>query len=703
MQQANWIKGCENAVFQKQFSLKEGFIAASLTVTAMGIYEAVLNGQRVGDYIFAPGWTSYGKRHQYQTYDITKQLKQDNCLEISIANGWYLGSITYIQGRKSHIWGGAPCIIAKLEITYPDHTETILTDNSWQYTKGNVQFAEFYDGETYDANMVLQDWQQAELYDAPKDMLIPQEGELIQEQERLKPVSVITTPKGERVIDFGQNMTGYVEFTVDAKKGDKVVISHAEVLDKEGNFYTENLRSAKQILTYICKDGVQTYKPHFSFMGFRYIRLDSYPGEIQPENFTAIVVHSTMKRTGNFTCSNPLLNQLYQNVIWGQKGNYLDIPTDCPQRDERLGWTGDAEVFVKAASYNFDVQKFFRKWLHDLAADQRPDGNVPHVIPDTFPEENVGSFGWADAAVICPWQIYLTYGDKQILEDQFDSMQKWVDYAGGHLDNCFFGDWLGLDHGEGDYKGATNEYLINHAYYAYSTSLLIKAGKVLGKDMSRYEVLYKTIVQDFQEKYPVYHTQTEHVLALYFNLAKDKKATAASLAEAVIQNGNKITTGFLGTPYILHVLSENGYGDIAYSLLLQEEYPSWLYSVKQGATTIWEHWDGIKPDGSFWSPDMNSYNHYAYGAVADWIYETAAGIGVDEERPGFEHILFKPLADKRLEFLSASIETKYGTAACKWEYCDDKVKYHFTVPNTATIFLDGKQYEVTKGEYEYLV
>ena len=406
------------------------------------------------------------------------------------------------------------------------------------------------------------------------------------------------------------------------------------------------------------------------------------------------------------------MNRLFKNIIWGQKGNFLDVPTDCPQRDERLGWTGDAQVFVRTASLNFDVERFFKKWLRDLAADQGRDGCVPHVIPNIF-DDMGGSSAWSDAAVICPWEIYRTYGDKKVLEDQFDSMKAWIDWMRERSENgkrsggFHFGDWLGLDSPEGSYKGATPEELIATAYYKYSTELFIKAAHALGRDVSEYENIPAEAAAAFRREYMENGrvknaTQTGCVLALYFDITDDRAATATQLNELVKRAGH-LETGFVGTPYLLHALSDNGYAETAYDLLLRREYPSWLYPISKGATTVWEHWDGIKPDGTMWSADMNSFNHYAYGAVADWMYGAAAGINADPERPGFEHIIFRPVTDRRLDFVKASIDTRRGTVASEWRRENGRIKYIFTVPEgcSASVIIGGEKHEVGAGTHEF--
>ena len=411
-----------------------------------------------------------------------------------------------------------------------------------------------------------------------------------------------------------------------------------------------------------------------------------------------------MKRTGYLSCSDPLLNKLFENVIWGQKSNFLDVPTDCPQRDERLGWTGDAQVFIRTACLNFDAERFFTKWLADLAADQREDGAVGHVIPNVLHQS--GSAAWDDAATICPWAVYLAYGDPNILRAQFASMKKWVDYITAHTTTKdlwtggeHYGDWLGLDAPSGSYKGSSREDLIASAFYAHSTALVIKAGRVLGQDISAYEALYERIVRAFRQAYPVYQTQTECTLTVYFALAEDTQKAADQLAQMIRSCGTKLQTGFVGTPYLLHALSAHGYTELAYDLLLRREYPSWLYPVTKGATTIWEHWDGQMENGDFWSSDMNSFNHYAYGAVADWVYTVAAGIQTVEEKPGYAAVRVAPHPDKRLDWLEASVETRHGLVRSRWEKQRDMWRYEIETPVEAEVVIDGRKTFCRPGRY----
>ncbi len=713
---AKWIKpavdtGDAAPVYGKKFGLSGNVKEAKLYITALGVYEAELNGKRVGNFILAPGWTAYYKRLQYQEYDVSGLLEERNSLNVTVGRGWYRSpmpgfqSSPYQQGLNDN----PPGLLAQLVITYEDgRKETVATDADWKVSESRVRFSEIYDGEIYDASFTPAIDGKTLCFDGPWSTLLPQQGEEIREHERVTGARAFTTPKGEFVIDFGQEVTGYVETVLEGKSGDILDLSFAEVIDKDGNFYTENYRNAKAQYHYICRDGHQIYKPKLTFWGFRYIRVNRFPGgpeKASPECFTAIAVHSDMKRTGRLICSNPKLNRLFDNIIWGQKGNFVDVPTDCPQRDERLGWTGDAQVFVRTACLNYDAEKFFTKWLADMAADQHEDGYVGHVIPDLL-QAPAASAAWGDAATVCPWEVYRAYGDAAVLENQFECMHKWVDYitATTATPNLWtggthYGDWLGLDAPSGSYKGSSDETFISSAFYAHSTALVIKAGKALGKDVSSYETLYNDIVAAFRSAYPEYRTQTECVLAAHFHLAPDCQAAADQLARMVEECGIKLQTGFVGTPYLLHVLSDYGYTKLAYSLLLREQYPSWLYPVTKGATTIWEHWDGIMEDGGFWSADMNSYNHYAYGSVADWVYGVAAGI--NPAAPGYEKARIAPMPDERLDWLKASLHTRHGLIRSQWKKSDGMWRYEITTPVDAEIVIDGKVHQVAAGTYYF--
>ena len=460
LERSEWIKGCEKnlrggTVYLKNFRCAAKAEKAILKITALGVYEAKLNGERVGDFILAPGWTSYLNRLQVQSYDVTDMLKTENSLEVTVGQGWR--AIANKRDGSDFLGYRDTALIAELTLVYADgRTESIVTDSSWTARESKLRYTNIYDGDIYDATFKAGSARHCICVDLEKDMLIPQEGEKIVEHERMPALQIIITAAGETVIDFGQNMTGYVEFSIKGTPGAQATISHGETLDCDGNFYNANYRSARAQIKFTCDGEEHIYKSALTFFGFRYIRLENWPDEVKKENFTAIVVHSDIRRTGYFECSDETVNKLFKNIIWGQKSNFLDVPTDCPQRDERLGWTGDAQVFVRTASLNFDVERFFKKWLRDLAADQGCDGCVPHVVPNIF-DDMGGSSAWSDAAVICPWEIYRTYGDKAVLDEQFDSMKAWIDWMRERSENgkrsggFHFGDWLGLASPEGSY------------------------------------------------------------------------------------------------------------------------------------------------------------------------------------------------------------------------------------------------------------
>jgi len=705
-------------LLRKKFDLKKAVKSARVYVTAHGLYEATINGQRVGNAYLTPGWTSYKTRLQYQVYDVTNSVKQgSNAIGVQLGDGWYRGYLAWDDSKN--LYGKVAGLLLQLEVTYTDGTtETIISDESWKSSFGPIRSSQIYHGEVYDARMEKtgwattnyddSKWQPAKINDVSKENIIASESPAIHKKEVFNPIKVIKTPKGEMVLDFGQNLVGWVQMKVTGKAGDKVLIQHAEVLDKEGNFYITNLRAAKAQLEYTLKGGSEeTFEPHFTFFGFRYIKVEGFPGTITPANFKAFAAYSDMKPTGNFECSNPLVNQLQHNIQWGQKGNFLDVPTDCPQRDERLGWTGDAQAFSRAATFNMDVEQFFIKWMKDVAADQLEDGAVPFVVPNVLGKGAVASTGWADVATIIPWNVYLAYGDQTILANQYESMKKWVRYMEAKSVNNLwnsgfhFGDWLfyrPFDDNDGG-SAVTDKYLIAQCFYAHSIQLVINAAKVLNKteDIQRYTALLKNIKDAFLKEYVtpngklVSGTQTAYVLALNFDMLPEelRAPTAARLAENVKKYNNHLTTGFLGTPYLCHVLTRFGYDEVAYTLLLQETYPSWLYPVKMGATTIWERWDGIKPDSTFQTPGMNSFNHYAYGAIGDWMYRSVAGLDTYEDGAGYKHIRVQPHTDKRLTYAKADLQSPYGKITSGWKSENGKLSLDITIPanTTATVYV----------------
>ena len=710
------VKGSKPAqYFRKEFTTAKTIKSARVYVTSHGLYQLFLNGKKVSTDLFTPGWTSYKNRIQYQTYDVTSMLQAKNTVGAILGDGWFRGNIGW--SSQNGYYGSKLALLAQFQINYTDGTsEVIGTDQSWKVSNGPIVFSDIYNGETYDARKEMSGWsgagfndsgwEKATVADLSKKILIAPQGVVVKAIEEIKPIKLITTPTGETVFDMGQNMVGWVRLNVQGKKGDQVTLKFAEVLTKEGNFYTDNLRSAKCTDNFILNgSGIETFEPHFTFHGFRFVKIEGLSAQPSLDQITGVVIHSDMTPTGTFVCSDPMINQLQHNIQWGQKGNFLDVPTDCPQRDERLGWTGDAQVFSMTAAFNFNVAPFYTKWMRDVAADQLPNGRVPHVIPDVLKQEG-GSTAWADVSVIVPWTTYLTYGDQRILEVQYPSMKAWVEYMKSRAGeknlwtgDTHFGDWLAFASNRSDYTGATTEKdLIATAYYSYSSGLLAKIAAIIGQndDAKRYAKLSDEIKKAFQKEFVtpagrlVSNTQTAYSLALAFDLLPEDLIPKAAkyLADDVKKMGH-LTTGFVGTPLLCKTLSAHGYDDLAFMLLNRKEYPSWLYPVTQGATTIWERWDGQKPDGSFQDVGMNSFNHYAYGAIGEWLYRYVAGMDIDPENPGYKHILLAPHPGGGLTNAGVEFNSVYGKVKSAWKLDGNDFVYEVTVPanTTATVTL----------------
>ena len=704
-------------VFEKTFALDKKVKKARLYATAHGVYEVTLNGQTVGDYRMAPGWTSYHHRLQYQIYDVAEMLAAENEIAITVGNGWYKGILGFTC-EPDH-YGNRVGAFAELHITYADGSkEVVCTDDSWNVRTGRIRYSEIYMGETIDTNEPEIRTRKAVRQKFDKKVLTAQENEPVRITERISAKELIVTPKGEKLIDFGQNLTGVVEVKVKGKKGQKIVIRHAETLDKNGNFYPETLRQAKSVDTYICNGEEQTFLPHFTFHGFRYICVEGME-EISLDQFTACAMHSDMEKTGTFTCSNKKVNQLQSNISWSLRDNFLDIPTDCPQRDERLGWTGDAQVFSWTAAYNRNTALFFAKWMRDMSAESSIELGVPHVVPDILGQYSASA--WSDAAVIIPWVVYQTYGDERILEENWKCMHEWVDYITNHCkenglwqSGFQYGDWLALDKEESaDRTGATDKYMIANAYYIYVTDIVKKIADILGKkeEAKKYHELYKRTLESFRQEYYtstgriVSETQTGAILSLYFNLArkKDRKRIISTLVTNIENHKDHLSTGFVGTPYICHTLSENGAHEKATALFMKEDYPSWLYAVNKGATTIWERWNSILPDGSFDESGMNSLNHYAYGSIGDWMYRKVAGISQVE--PGYKKFKIEPMFVKGIGTVCGEFESVYGKIVSCVSCKNGKINVHIEVPaNTKAVVLlpeKDKEQEIGSGIYDF--
>lgn len=704
--------GGPSPLLRRAFRVSGGVARARLYATSLGLYEAYLNGTRVGDQLFTPGWTSYSRRLQYQTYDVTKLLKPGaNALGAVLGDGWYRGQLGF-DGRRN-VYGKRIGVRLQLEIIYRDgRIERVLSDSQWKTATGPIQASDIYGGETYDARLERAGWAAAPyddsqwgrvvLLDPPPARLVTPESPPVRRVGELKPVAIRRTASGETIVDLGQNFTGWARLKVRGPAGTVVTMRFAEVLDKDGNLYTANLRRASQTDRYTLKGGAEeVYEPHFTFHGFRYVGVTGLPAAPDTGTITGIAVSSDLAQTGSFETSDSLLNRLQQNIVWGQRSNFLDVPTDCPQRDERLGWTGDAQVFAPTAAFNMDVAGFFAKWLGDVAADQDPSGSLPWVIPDVLGADSAnasGTAGWSDATVIVPWTMYVAYGDRGLLERQYPSMRAWVEFerrrAGADLiwqPGWQFGDWLALHSDDPSYPGATTlTDFIATAYFAHSTDLVAQAARALGKesDAAQYEKLFQDVRAAFNREFVSAggrvgeNTQTAYALAIGFNLLPDSVVAAAGerLAAAVRGRGVHLTTGFLGTPQLLPVLSATSHFDVAFGLLMQRSYPSWLYPITRGATTMWERWDGIRPDSSFQDAGMNSFNHYAFGAVGDWMYRTIGGIELDPRAPGAKRVQIAPRTGGGLTHARASLETPYGSFVSAWRIEGPRFVLQVTVP-----------------------
>ncbi len=704
-------------VFCKAFTLNKKVVSARLYATAYGVYEVCLNGKRVEDYYMAPGWTSYRHRLQYQIYDVTEQLSRENRIEMTVGNGWYKGILGfYCQPDQ---YGDRTAAFLELRIVYEDGSrESIATDQSWEVRTGEIRYSEIYMGEIVDTDSPETRTGQVSVMDFDKSILTAQENEPVRITEKIPARELLVTPKGEKLVDFGQNLTGFAEIHVHGEKGQKIVVRHAETLDKDGNFYPETLRQAKSVDTYICNGQDQIFHPHFTFHGFRYICVEGMES-MEPGQFTACVLHSDMEKTGSFRTSNPKVNQLQSNIEWSQRDNFLDIPTDCPQRDERLGWTGDAQIFSWTAAFNRNTALFFGKWMRDIAADSSREKGVPHVVPDIM--ETYSSSAWSDAAVIIPWVVYQNYGDQRILEESWQCMHEWVDYIQEHTDEnglwmsgFQYGDWLALDKEESaDRTGATDKFMIANAYYIYVTDIVRQTALVLGKEdrAEYYRKLHDDTLASFREEYYtprgriVSETQTGCVLSLHFDLAKekDREKILDALKTNIENHKNHLSTGFVGTPYLCHALSDNGAHDMAAMLFMREDFPSWLYAVDKGATTIWERWNSIMPDGSFEMSGMNSLNHYAYGSIGDWMYRKIGGI--NQLEPGYHRFYVRPMFVTGIEEARAELDTPYGKIVSEWSCRDQKIRVKVCVPvnTTAVLYLPEKEraLELGSGVYEY--
>jgi alpha-L-rhamnosidase len=723
------VLGCP--LFRKQFTVEKPIRRATLYASALGNYALSINGQSlpVADF-FNPGWTDYRKRVYYNTYDVTRLVHKGgrNAIGAVLAAGWYAGAIGFKSDR--FIYGRDPRLFVQLELEADDGSiQTIATDGSWKTAWGPWIEGEFLAGETYDARKEMRGWDSPEFNDAAWESVAVTDRIEAQFQAIptnpvrvtgfLKPVKVTQQRPGVYVFDMGQNFAGFAVLHAKGPAGTKIVLRFAEMLNPDGSIYTTNLRGARCTDTYVLSGkGEETWAPQFTFHGFRYLEMTGYPGTPAKSTILGVAINSATPMVGSFECSSPMVNKLYSNICWTQRANFISIPTDCPQRDERLGWTGDAEVFCRAATYNADVASFFTKWLVDLEDAQQPDGGVTDVAPFVL-NLGHGTAAWADAGTICPATIYWVYNDKRLLEKHYGMMVRLVEFDRKHSKDLLrpaegYGDWLSI-------KADTPKDVIGTAFFAESTHLTAQAARVLGKeaDARKYQALFEDIKRAFNKAYVAPdgrikgNTQTCYVMALYFNLLpEDKRPLAAKyLVEDIAARGGCLSTGFVGTSMLMPVLAQTGHQDVAYRLLLNETFPSWGYSIKHGATSIWERWDGWTAEKGFQDPGMNSFAHYSFGAVARWMFQSVAGI--DTDGPGYKRLLIRPqlpvgagwqpapLGQPGLSWVKASYRSLHGRIATEWRTEGGKFALGVTIPaNTiATVSLPAAGPErVREGE-----
>ena len=731
---AKWItapfSGEIHPLFRKRITLRDEVKSARLAVSGLGVYEAWINGKKAGDEYLAPFYNDYNLWIQYQTYDVTELLHRgENALGVMLGNGWYKGRFGFVE-HMDRLYGDKFFLIMKLDVTYRDGgTEVITSDGSFLCAESPVIESSIYDGEVWDAGRETEGWADviceesgfvpAVETEGPAAPLTPRMSLPVKIMEVVSPKELIVTPAGEQVLDFGQNMTGWVEFVCGEPEGTEILLQFGEIL-QDGNFYNENLRTAKQEFRYISDGKRAKVRPHFTFYGFRYMKITGMSA-VLPENFKGCVIYSVMERTGNIVTDNGKINRLFLNALWGQKGNFLDVPTDCPQRDERMGWTGDAQVFAATAAFNMYTPAFFDKYLYDMKLEQDTlDGGVPHVVPDILGQIHrllherdkqtdnvsvntaVNACAWSDAATIIPWTMYIMYGDKGMLAGQYGNMKDWTDCirkidlekcGGSYLwtDGFHYADWLALDnYHKGSSFGATDPYFIASVYYYYSASLTAKAAAALGKeeDAAYYGKLAGHVKAAIQKEYftatgrLAADTQTGLALALFFDLAPEgaKERLTSDLLRKLKEEEMHLTTGFVGNAFLCAALAQNGLSDAAYTLLLNEDYPSWLYQVNMGATTVWERWNSVLPDGKISDTGMNSLNHYSYGAIVEWMYRYMCGVNPCEDAPGFRRFVVKPYVDSRFSQVCMTFDSASGKIAGGWRRTEEGYLFEVEVP-----------------------
>ena len=709
---------------RKEFELGRTVKRATLRASALGLYVIHVNGQRVGQDSFTPGWTDYNKRVYYNTYDVTDRLCTGlNAIGAILADGWYAGYVGW--GNERERYGKHPRVMVQLDLVYADgSSETIGTDETWKTATGPLQEADLLMGEVYDATRELPGWDlpgtvtgtwlPVHVSENIQAKVEPYPTETVQVFQEITPVALTEPQPGTFVFDMGTNFAGVARLKVQAPAGTRLTLAYGERLLEDGTLLKANLRDARAEDSYICKGGgLEVWQPQFTFHGFQYVSLTGYPGTPDLDTITGVELTSATPVVGSFACSDERLNQLYHNICQTQRANFIDIPTDCPQRDERLGWTGDAQAYIRAAAFNTDVQDFFRKWLVDLTDAQQPNGDFPPVAPLIHLVNKSGGPAWSDAGIICPWALYEIYGDREVLEKHYDAMARFmafrensmIDYLPPEEYHCI-GDWLNID-------AETPHGIIFSAYTSGDAQIMAKVAGVLGKeaDVRKYETLYSHIKAAFNKAY-VHDdgtiegdTQTAYVLALWFDLVEGSRRQQAEshLIERIRERDWHLSTGFVGTRDLMHVLTKIGRTDVAYRLLFNDTFPSWLYPVKNGATSIWERWDSWTPEKGFQDVGMNSFSHYAYGAVGQWMFENIGGI--KSLQPGFSKVAIQPLVPDELTWAKVAYRSIHGMIRVSWERSGDAVSLSVEIPEgiSADIHVPGRDIceTVTAGTYEY--
>ncbi|HET7689811.1 MAG TPA: family 78 glycoside hydrolase catalytic domain [Nocardioidaceae bacterium] len=726
-------------LLRKEVELDQGHgpvRSAVLHASALGVFEATVNGRPVSEDVLSPGWSSYEWRLRYRTYDVTDLLDEQSVLGFAIGNGWYRGRLTWTGGRA--LYGDRLGVIAQLEVTYEDgHVQVVGTDDTWSAGPSAVLEDDLYDGQTIDARRADDTWTRpgvepdgwvgVEKVEFDTSRLTPYVGPPVTRQEILGPQEIWTSPSGRTLVDFGQNLVGWLRFRVRGAAGHEITVRHAEVLEHD-ELGVRPLRSAKATDRFVLSGGEDFFEPTFTFHGFRYAEVEGWPGELTADALEAVVVHSDLRRTGTFECSDELLNQLHSNVVWGLRGNFLDVPTDCPQRDERLGWTGDLAVFAPTAAFLYNVNDFLADWLKDLSNEQRLHGYVPFVVPDAlkyvehppeFPNPDATAI-WADAAVWVPWALWEAYGDRSILETQYDSMAAHVRRVEtllsptGLWDDGFqFGDWLDPQAPPDEpFKARADNGVVATACLYRSARIVADTARLTGhdRDEAEFAALADRVRESFDKHYV--HADgtiesdapTVYALAIVFGLldAETQDLAGRRLADLVAENGYHVATGFAGTPYITDALTATGHLEHAYRLLTEKTCPSWLYPVTMGATTVWERWDSMLPDGTINPGEMTSFNHYALGAVADWMHRTIGGLAALE--PGYGRVLVAPQPGGGITWATTRLETPRGPVEVRWRQDDGGLQVHTSLPEgvTGVLRLPGlPDAELASGTHEH--